>query len=255
MWKRRKRQPKNTRQDGLLDINGQQVPVRIYREDRRNVRASIGKEYAYLRMPHWQSKAEQEKNLQWFRDWLSGRLQQSEGLSDRLSGRQYEDGELLRVGQREYRLLLKLEDRKTHSAKLQPDGSIVLKLSSAAPERDRSKAIQKLLSRVVAQDYLPAITRRVHELNERYFRQPVNQVRLKYNHSNWGSCSNNSNINLSTRLLFAPQEVIDYVIIHELAHLLEMNHSPRFWKLVSDAMPDYREKEIWLKEHGRELNF
>jgi len=95
----------------------------------------------------------------------------------------------------------------------------------------------------------------VHELNERHFQQPIDQVRLKYNHSNWGSCSNKGNINLSTRLLFAPPEVIDYVIIHELAHRLEMNHSPRFWKLVADAMPNYREQERWLKEHGKGLGF
>ena len=78
---------------------------------------------------------------------------------------------------------------------------------------------------------------------------------MKYNHSNWGSCSSKGNINLSTRLLFAPDDVIDYVIIHELAHRIEMNHSPRFWKLVSDAMPDYKEKEKWLKVHGGKLGF
>jgi predicted metal-dependent hydrolase len=65
-----------------------------------------------------------------------------------------------------------------------------------------------------------------------YFQKPIKSVNLKYNLSNWGSCSTKGNINLSTRLLFAPDDVIDYVIIHELAHLLEMNHSPHFWAIV-----------------------
>jgi predicted metal-dependent hydrolase len=78
---------------------------------------------------------------------------------------------------------------------------------------------------------------------------------LKYNQTNWGSCSTRGNINLSTRLLFAPDDVIDYVIIHELAHLLEMNHSNRFWNIVKKAMPEYREKEVWLKKNGHLCDF
>ena len=76
-----------------------------------------------------------------------------------------------------------------------------------------------------------------------------------FNSSNWGSCSSNKIINLSTRLLFAPPEVIDYVIIHELAHLVEANHSKRFWDLVASKMPNYKEQEQWLKTHGRHLDF
>ena len=72
---------------------------------------------------------------------------------------------------------------------------------------------------------------------------------LKYNTSSWGTCSSSKNINLSTRLLFAPDGVIEYVCIHELAHMLEMNHSERFWNLVERAMPDYKEKIDWLKQN------
>jgi predicted metal-dependent hydrolase len=56
-------------------------------------------------------------------------------------------------------------------------------------------------------------------------------------------------------LLFAPAEVIDYIIIHELAHLVEMNHSDRFWALVAAAMPDYVEKERWLKVNDHHCQF
>ncbi|MGB1217422.1 MAG: YgjP-like metallopeptidase domain-containing protein [Saprospiraceae bacterium] len=56
-------------------------------------------------------------------------------------------------------------------------------------------------------------------------------------------------------MLFAPSNVIDYVIIHELAHRKEMNHSARFWKWVSTAMPDYEKQEKWLKENGKNCDF
>lgn len=95
----------------------------------------------------------------------------------------------------------------------------------------------------------------MHELNQIHFQKDFKSVNLKYNSSNWGSCSTRGNINLSTRLLFAPDTVIDYVIIHELTHLIEMNHSPKFWQLVKGAMPDYKEKEKWLKVNGSQCDF
>ena len=111
------------------------------------------------------------------------------------------------------------------------------------------------MSRVIADDFLPEIARRVQEWNKIYFRKAIKSIRLKYNHSNWGSCSQDGNINLSSRLLFAPDDVIDYVIVHELSHLVEMNHSDRFWKVVADVMPNYEEKEKWLSKNGALCDF
>ncbi|MGB3529596.1 MAG: M48 family metallopeptidase, partial [Saprospiraceae bacterium] len=62
-------------------------------------------------------------------------------------------------------------------------------------------------------------------------------------------------INLSARLLFAPPVVIDYVIIHELAHLLEHNHSDRYWAIVEQKMPDYQNHEKWLKQNSHLCEF
>jgi predicted metal-dependent hydrolase len=66
----------------------------------------------------------------------------------------------------------------------------------------------------------------------------------------WGSCSANGAIRLNWRLMQAPLPVIDYVVIHELCHLVELNHSERFWALVASACPDWKHKRDWLKHHG-----
>ncbi len=68
--------------------------------------------------------------------------------------------------------------------------------------------------------------------------------------SRWGSCSTRGNINYSWRLLLAPVSIIDYIIVHELCHLLEPNHSKRFWQLVESFLPDFKESRHWLKTHG-----
>jgi predicted metal-dependent hydrolase len=87
------------------------------------------------------------------------------------------------------------------------------------------------------------------------------EMGLKYNRlgitsakGRWGSCNSRKNINFSWRLMMAAPKVIDYVIIHELAHLKEMNHSAAFWKIVQQFMPDYKECRKWLKDNHQYLN-
>ncbi len=237
-----------------LDIDGQNYPLRIYRERRRSVRVSLGKQYINLRIPTQMSATQLEQQLDWCRAWVRKQAQKNIHLLERYQGKNYESGDILEVGERRYQLEISYGSQSMHRAQLQ-NGVISLRLSENDSDEHRQKSIKHLLSRVVAKDFLPDISRRVHELNQLYFQRPIQNIRLKYNHSNWGSCSTKGNVNLSTRLLFAPERVIDYVIIHELAHLIEMNHSPRFWNIVAQAMPDYKAQEQWLKVNGGRCDF
>ena len=76
------------------------------------------------------------------------------------------------------------------------------------------------------------------------------QISIRDQKSRWGSCSAEGNLNFSWRLILMPIEVMDYVVVHELAHLKELNHSPAFWAEVEAVMPDYKEQRKWLKENG-----
>ena len=82
----------------------------------------------------------------------------------------------------------------------------------------------------------------------------VNQIRIKEQKTRWGSASSKGNLNFNWKLVMAPLEVLDYVVIHELCHLKETNHSSAFWKLVKQYDPDYKEHRNWLKEKGILLN-
>ena len=75
-------------------------------------------------------------------------------------------------------------------------------------------------------------------------------VRLSSARTRWGSCSARGNLNFHWKLILMPPEVLDYVVVHELAHRREMNHSPRFWAIVEKVLPDYKERRRWLKENG-----
>lgn len=78
-------------------------------------------------------------------------------------------------------------------------------------------------------------------------------VKINGAKTRWGSCSAKKNINFSWRLIMADDEVIDYVIVHELAHLTEMNHSARFWAVVENVLPDYRERKSQLGDLQKRL--
>ncbi len=219
-----------------------------------DIRASIGRKEAILRMPVLLTKKEQKKQTLLFEKWVIEQLENNDKVFERFAGRNYENGSILKVGKRSYTVLIEFQDRKTHSGKLQ-NGNILLQLSKRDSGAHLQKSIRHLLSRLVGQDFSEEITKKVLYLNKKYFNNQVRGLSFKYNLSNWGSCSSKGNINLSTRLLFAPDDVIDYVIIHELAHFKEMNHSERFWAEVSKAMPDYKEKAKWLKENGHLCSF
>ena len=93
------------------------------------------------------------------------------------------------------------------------------------------------------------IKKRCHELAQEHG-FTYKSIRITSAVTRWGSCSSQRSLNFSYRLIMAPRDAIDYVIIHELCHLREMNHSARFWKQVYDIMPEYKNHEKHLKTDG-----
>ncbi len=81
------------------------------------------------------------------------------------------------------------------------------------------------------------------------------RLRISSARTRWGSCSSRGTLSFTWRLMMAPVEAIDYVVVHELAHLVERNHSKKFWARVKEMMPDYRQRRDWLKKNGHILNF
>lgn len=79
------------------------------------------------------------------------------------------------------------------------------------------------------------------------------RITIRSQRTRWGSCSSKGNLNFNCLLTQVPEHVMDYVVVHELCHLIEMNHSKRFWNLVEQIMPDYKACRKWLKDNGNSL--
>lgn len=114
-------------------------------------------------------------------------------------------------------------------------------------KHEKASAIAK--ERIIGM-LMPELNERVGRINNAHFQSPVKRVTVRDNLSRWGSCSRDGSISLNLRLLFMPEGILDYVIVHELAHTKYRSHGPRFWSLVEKVMPDHADRRKWLKENG-----
>lgn len=163
--------------------------------------------------------------------------------------------------------------RKSLSLQLKEDGSLLLRIPFSVKTADamdfakRNEAwIFKHLSRLGRENgtnkhYVEKEIQQYKKelrpvLNHRvvYYAQLMGvtygRVAIRNQKTRWGSCSARGNLNFNWRLVLMPPEILDYVVVHELAHRLEMNHSPRFWGIVAQILPDYAVRRKWLKENG-----
>ena len=120
------------------------------------------------------------------------------------------------------------------------------------PEPENEEAVRAALKQVLSKRALVRIREELAVWAPKIGVQ-FGRVAIRDQKSRWGSCSAKQNLNFNWKLIMAPEEVLRYVVIHELCHLIEFNHSARFWSLVEREMPDYEAWKKWLKSHGSEL--
>jgi hypothetical protein len=238
----------------ITNINAS-VPVKITSERRRSLRASVGASGLLLRIPSSFNKDQFDNAWLWFTRWVHQLIENKPNILQHLIPRQYKHGDFIVARGIVYKIVILNHTLKVSKASIQPNQVIQLKIGKDYDVEQASAIIRKLIAALMAKVNLPPLRTRVAELNKLYFNVNVVDIKVPHTHSRWGSCSASGTIRLSSRLLLAPLDVIDYVIIHELAHLIEFNHSNKFWKLVETAMPNYQEKEKWLKDNNYVCRF
>ncbi|MBL4693740.1 DUF45 domain-containing protein [Candidatus Gracilibacteria bacterium] len=216
-------------------------PVEIHESKSRtsSVRLRAGK--VVIRFSRHVRGRERDKMMEKFMKWAEKKLSE---ISADFVLPEYRDGGRIVTHNKNYELSVMLGNKRNR-VDLRDGG--VMKVFLVVPD---DKKLKDLVEKKIMQDQQEYLEEVLSELNQLHFQQKYNDVKWKRTCSRFGSCSSKRNINIAYRLLFAPREVFRYVCVHELAHLKEFNHSKRFWDLVEEAMPKYKESEKWLKENG-----
>ena len=166
--------------------------------------------------------------------------------------------------------------RKTLAVQIRADGSVVVRAPLRMPhyqiewflgeqqdwilrtieKQKAAYAAPKISAQLGPQEREAMIRKAEETLTARtaYFAEQMGvtygRITIREQKTRWGSCSNKGNLNYNWKLILMPSEILDYVVVHELAHRKEMNHSARFYAVVAEQIPDYAVRQKWLRMHG-----
>ncbi len=231
---------------GIRDVTlgGETVSCAVRRSSRaRRVRLEVGGKYGLaVTIPRGFSLGLLPDLLQQKAKWILRHLEQQRQTGVAFAGSELKSGDVIPYLGRELRLVVQIAD--VDDVEITLDRLQVSLHSGGALSR-----VLKCWYRTQAERVLKA---RVAELCAR-LGVSCRRVTIRAARTRWGSCSHRGCVNLNWKLIMAPAEVMDYVILHELAHLWEMNHSKRFWQIVGQYCPEWREHRKWLKEHETAL--
>jgi len=164
--------------------------------------------------------------------------------------------------------------RKTVSIQIKPDGQVIVRCPKRMGNAEVRKLvesrrawIEKKLTQAAPKEtakFTDAELEKLRELTRKLVTPRVeyygNRLGVRYGriairaqHTRWGSCSGKGNLNFNCLLALVPEAVLDYIVVHELCHRKEFNHSERFWAEVERVLPDYRVQKKWLQENGKML--
>jgi len=219
----------------------------------RNIKRAHGRlmeDGYHLVIPSHYSEYQKQNTINWFVEHLKNKEPKNRFIEPVT---EFKNGDILDLGDKKCIIRIDFEDKQSSSAKIVKD-IIHLRISSNIPEEQKKLAIYDLIRRIASFHKAHLLKDKINELNKLHFNVKFNGVKWSKQTSKWGSCSADGNINISHKLLFAPQDILELVCVHELAHLIEPNHSEKFWTLVQKAIPDYKEKGEWLKINGPNLD-
>ena len=217
--------------------------IKIVKSRRRTVSLEINQEGVLtVRAPYGLDRTTIDDILKRHQPWIRKKRQEVQRRQELSRPKKFEDGEKFLWLGKEYPLRI--------VARVRP--SLVftgerfeLAASSILSARQLFEAWFKEQARFYLSSRLKEIARKTGFKYQKF--------RLSSAQTRWGSCSAKGTISLVWRLMMAPAEIIDYLIIHELAHTKEKNHSRAFWRLVEELLPDYRERRRWLRKNGYRL--
>lgn len=233
-----------------ITINQRQIPFIIRRSQKaRSLRLQINLDEprVVLTAPRFAMAFEINRFLKSKTSWIEKHLIKALKKVDLRPKPQYKNGDIFYYFGEPLSFVITFTSKKRPNVKVRGE-KMFLALNSAITEQKIPSAAKKALQDYYRKKAEEVVHDRLQNFNEHYGFK-YNRVTLRNQKSRWGSCTSSGNLNFNWRLIMAPIEVIDYVIVHELCHLKQMNHSKNFWSLVGEVVPKYKVYRKWLREN------
>lgn len=209
-----------------------EIKYKLLKERRKSIKIFINEGKVIIKTPLFVSNELIDNIIYKNREWIKKALEKYEE-----NKKGFMEGERFLFFGEEY--ILRFDNNITNDFMIR-DKFFYIKYKNSAKEALKRLYIDE------AKRYIP---NRVDKLSKK-FGIEYGKIRINSAKTRWGSCSSKKNLNFSYRLIMCPKDVIDYVIIHELSHITHMNHSKKFWTLVSKRCPNYKAHEKWLKDNS-----
>ena len=230
----------------LLRVDGIPAPVEVRRHPtarRLTLRVSRTRRAVLLTMPRSSDFREADLFLSRSLDWVRERL---EGVPEPAP---FRDGAVVPLRGLAHAIAFAGRGRGRAVVGLEPaSGGRMPHLRVSGSLEHAPRRLKDWLSSEAGRDLDARVAVHARNLGVR-----ARRITLRDQKSRWGSCSSAGQLSFSWRLVLAPPFVLDYVAAHEVAHLVEMNHGPRFWRLVAKTLPTFDEAKVWLRIHGMDL--
>ncbi|HEY2186420.1 MAG TPA: SprT family zinc-dependent metalloprotease [Xanthobacteraceae bacterium] len=218
------------------------VRLRRHRQARRyTLRIDAASREVVLTMPPRGNLGEAKEFAQKHGGWIAARLKRLPEAAP------FAHGTDVPLRGAPHRIVHRRGERGTAWTETSNGGDRLLCVAGEAAHLNRR--INDFLKREAARDLQAASRRYAAELGV-----SIRRISVRDQSSRWGSCSNTGVLSFSWRLVLAPSYVLDYLAAHEVCHLIELNHSPRFWRLVKRVYPNYERAKVWLDVHGPDLH-
>lgn len=232
-----------------IEYGAKTIEFEVEYRDRKTLEISIEPpNNIRVRAPKRATEEEIKKIVNSKGKWIVQKLFEFKDVEYRKIKKEYVNGETFMYLGRNYSLQI-IENKKIKKPKvklyrgkfyIKTNTKDQKKLKEAMEKWYREKALEKILEKV---DYYKS-----------YFNNEPNSVKVKQQKKRWGSCNTKGDLMFNWRCVMAPSNVLDYLVVHEMCHMVYFNHSKDFWGLVESIIPDYRNRKEWLKTNGIKMD-
>jgi predicted metal-dependent hydrolase len=233
-----------------LSINNCDYNIAIEFKKKKNSSARVNGDTIILRISNRLSKVKQQEHITYLIESIKKKLLKK-GFTTRSHFLNIDENFV--IANKNYTAEIIYQERKSCRVDLDEDNNFTFYIPTDLEYSEAREIVKKGLLKALGARNKDFITDLLHYINNKYFKYKIKEVRFKTLKSKWGECNSQHVITLNTSLLFCPLEITEYIIIHELAHIDMYNHSEKYWKKVENVLPEYREREAWLRKHGHNI--